>query len=267
MECEYCHKVLSSRSSLKVHQTTAKYCLKMQNKVVEDSARNYTCIYCNKVYVHKHRYSEHVSNCKNRAQFKAKSDKNRIQELEKLVETLKNEIITLKIEHQKEIAEIYKQDHDELVEIAKAPKTTTNNNNSRNIVFTTPLNLDQEHIKQKMDMLSLIHVQEGQKGVAKFVYDNLLITDDGESLYKCRDASRKTCEYLSTNGQVEKDVNTTKLRKAVGPSLKTQALNITRDNYPDDVDQQQHLFTKYKEIEAIEIAPEVFSKTIAELAT
>ena len=139
--------------------------------------------------------------------------------------------------------------------IAKTPKTT---NNSRNIVFSTHLNLEHEYIKQKS--------RDGQKGVAKFVVDNIL-TDDCETLYKCKDVSRKTCEYLSIDDCIEKDVNTTKLRKAVGPSIKDKSLNITRDNYVDDVDQQKDLYNKYIEIVSIDKAPEVFSKTIAELTS
>lgn len=32
MECQYCYRKLSSKSSLSVHQTKTKYCLKLQEK-------------------------------------------------------------------------------------------------------------------------------------------------------------------------------------------------------------------------------------------
>lgn len=268
MECEYCYKILSSKSALKTHQTKAKYCLQKQNKIFDTSTSCYTCEYCQKSYIHKHKYNEHMISCKERDVTEKQQMINKITELNNTIMELRleNERLNLRLENErlKGQQDIYKEDHKHLIEMAKQPKTT--NNNSRNIVFTNSLNLDQGYIQEAIDNnLTLIHVQEGQKGVAKFVVDNLLITDSGEMLYKCRDVSRRVCCYMDFNGDIIKDVNTEKLRKAIVPGIKTKASNISKNNYIDDVNHQEDFYSKYVEIQNLDKEADIFSKTIAEM--
>ena len=61
MKCQYCKKILSSKSALNAHQKRTKYCLKIQGK----SAKEYfSCNICNKNFILKHRYKSHYRNCK-----------------------------------------------------------------------------------------------------------------------------------------------------------------------------------------------------------
>jgi hypothetical protein len=55
MNCEYCAKEFSTKSSLSYHQKTAKYCLEKQGKTNED----YKCSYCEKCFTTKQRIDEH----------------------------------------------------------------------------------------------------------------------------------------------------------------------------------------------------------------
>jgi len=60
MECEHCHNILTTLSSLKLHQKTAKYCLAKQNKVAEE----YTCAFCNTSFTLKSSLHKHLRICK-----------------------------------------------------------------------------------------------------------------------------------------------------------------------------------------------------------
>lgn len=65
MECSYCNKKFSSKSSLNSHQRTTKYCLKLR----DDSKLNYfkKCEYCDKSFTTKQNLLIHYIECKNKA--------------------------------------------------------------------------------------------------------------------------------------------------------------------------------------------------------
>ena len=56
MECNCCNKIFSCKSSLKLHQKTTKYCLKLQGKNEEN---NFECEYCNKIFTVKQNLTSH----------------------------------------------------------------------------------------------------------------------------------------------------------------------------------------------------------------
>ena len=65
MDCSYCKKKFSSKSSLNSHQKTTKYCLKLR----DDSKLNYLkkCEYCDKSFTTKQNLLIHYIECKNKA--------------------------------------------------------------------------------------------------------------------------------------------------------------------------------------------------------
>lgn len=65
MECSYCKKKFSSKSSLNSHQKTTKYCLKLR----DDSKLNHfkKCEYCDKSFTSKQNLLIHYIECKNKA--------------------------------------------------------------------------------------------------------------------------------------------------------------------------------------------------------
>jgi hypothetical protein len=106
---------------------------------------------------------------------------------------------------------------DAIVDIAARsgkPSITTNNTN---IVMSTSLNLhDTVRIRGIIeDGLTKNVVCNGQRGLAKFVVDNILKDAEGKLMYKCVDPSRHSFEFTNSDGIVEKDVRAAKLKRAL----------------------------------------------------
>ena len=91
--CEFCKKEFVSKSNLLSHQRTAKYCLEIQGKNMED----FKCKYCDKIFTTSHNLNEHYNSCK----VKKEEDK-KLSEKKTQLE-YDNKIKTLQLEHQKEL--------------------------------------------------------------------------------------------------------------------------------------------------------------------
>ena len=98
MECEFCKKVLSSKSTLNTHQRTALYCLKIQCKKVEDIKDKFKCELCGKTFLNNNRYKYHKNICTSNKLCIEENDKLklRISEIEKMNTILHNENEMLK---------------------------------------------------------------------------------------------------------------------------------------------------------------------------
>ena len=64
MECTFCKKIFSYKSSLKFHQKTTKYCLKLQGK--DEDINSVSCKYCNKEFTTKQNQIFHYGCCKDK---------------------------------------------------------------------------------------------------------------------------------------------------------------------------------------------------------
>src|SRR3989344_6335088 len=58
--CDYCLKKFVNKATLKTHQKTAKYCLKIQNK---ETIAEYKCDGCEKIFSHLHHVNRHQKIC------------------------------------------------------------------------------------------------------------------------------------------------------------------------------------------------------------
>jgi hypothetical protein len=106
--------------------------------------------------------------------------------------------------------------------------TTTNNN--LNIATSMDFgNID--HIKNLIDnSLTINHVVDGQKGIANFVRETMLLDDNGISKYVCTDPSRYIFKYKDTNGEIKKDVEAKKLTSSlIKGGLRKQTAIIGND--------------------------------------
>ena len=58
--CEFCNREFTTKGNLTLHQRTAKYCLEIQGKNIED----FKCSYCSKNLTSLHNLNEHHKSCK-----------------------------------------------------------------------------------------------------------------------------------------------------------------------------------------------------------
>ena len=59
MQCSFCTNTFNSKSSLKHHQKTARYCLKLQGV----KSKCYVCSTCEKTFSNNYNLSVHIVSC------------------------------------------------------------------------------------------------------------------------------------------------------------------------------------------------------------
>lgn len=229
--CDFCKKDFSFKGNMLSHQKTAKYCLDIQGK----NCNAFECSFCCKIFTTHQNLNDHLTSCKEKEK---KQYEIKIQELEKQIILVKNDCEnTLEKQKQEYSNQLRDQEQyykDKLDEkettitkleaklekfenavIANTRNPITTNNNT--IVLNNTLNLnDTEKFKSIIgEGLNKNVVCNGQKGLAKFVFDNILKGPDGKLMYKCVDPSRQNFEFTNSDGIVEKDVKAIKLKRAL----------------------------------------------------
>jgi glycerophosphoryl diester phosphodiesterase len=232
-KCEYCNKMLSSKQYLENH---IKKC-----EIIEEK-EEFKCEYCDKILSTKQMLENHKNICiikkdkeiealKEKLESKDKELKEQFQSKDNKIEILKKELkekdklnIKLKLQNENYEKQIEKQEEQNKVLLNKlenlaskaidkptsiVSNTTTNNN----LNIATSMDFDNiEHIKNLIDnYLTINHIVDGQKGIANFVRETMLIDDNGIPKYICTDPSRNIFKYKDTNGEIKKDVEAKKL--------------------------------------------------------
>ena len=241
MNCEHCNKTYKSLSSLNQHKKTAKFCLKIQ-KGNENIQLNHKCDFCNKDFSTKQHLITHVETCKEKEKIDIQNQidtilKQKEDEFEeyktqkedefntilkqkdsiiKMYEIKVEEDLVIKTELRKENDtlkakhEIYEKDHEFIKSLAKKPVNITNNNTK--ILNIGTLNIDKDKVKNVFEnKFNSSVIDNGQKGLAIFTVDNFLKDEDGNLTYVCTDPSRNIYRYKDSFGEIQKDVNATKL--------------------------------------------------------
>lgn len=226
--CNFCLKSFKTVYVLKKHQSTAKYCLKMQGKIKE-KGKEFKCDACLKIMTTKNSYSEHLKICK---EIKNKEIRDKEEEIRKLKNKnieLKNAFETKNKEKDKEIndlklenlslkskLELYKSDHELVHELAKQPKNTNNISNNNKYMYLTPFSLTKSEIEEQVNNNFLKeNFLKGQEGVADFAYNTFLIDENGNSKYVCNDPNRCTFTYKTKNGKISKDYKASNLTNLI----------------------------------------------------
>ena len=231
MICEYCNKKFVNNSSLNKHKKTARYCLKLQNKILEEELEKFECGMCNKFFSSKSNLSSHIKRCYdnllkiNDFLLKKNEYKKRIKILEeklcnfdenvKNIEKLENEIKILKdqnIDFDKknyaltEVNKILDTDRQCVHDIAKQPKTVN---------LLTSMNFsNKDEIRDLIEnKYNLDYIFSGQKGCAKFAFDNIIKDENGNLKYICSDVGRSIYKYKDEDGVIQKDVDAKKLTR------------------------------------------------------
>ena len=231
MECQYCKKILQTKSSLTYHQTKTKYCLKLQGK--DQTKGLFVCQGCDKDFNQKIHLYNHQKVCEYCTP--------KVKELLKKIEILENEK-NIWLEDKKVLI----QEKNDLIQtLAKNPrKTTTNIHNTLNLSI---FNKSDEDIKQLVeDNYNKDYLIEGQKGVARFTHSHVLKTEPNQMpIYTITDKTRGNGKYKNSNSEVVIDNGMQGLTKKLHPSIKNKAINIA---IVEDAMNNEEVYNGYQEV-------------------
>lgn len=256
MDCEYCKKTLSTKSNLSYHQKNNKACLTIQQKENENEIEIelVNCEFCNKSFSESN-LIKHLKKCKIKIDKEIenfKKEKNleikklkeqhelETEKFKKEINQLNFEIVSLKAENN-----IFSKGHQEMIKLAKQPKTTKNITIGGNNFFN-----DTEKVKDIINSkLDRFDIAAGQKGIAQFAAKNILKDDDGLLKYVCTDSSRGIFNLLHDNGESEKDLKAKKLTDLLFESgLKTKTHDIGKSLWTkEDGSHDGEKFRMYQE--------------------
>ena len=159
-KCDFCNKNFTTVSSLNLHKRTAKYCLILQKKNIEEEeyekkeVSTFECEFCNKEFNFKHVLLTHYKSCKEKKDTSQKYNeilflKERIVNLEKEKLSMEFEIKNLNIlleqekEKVKEEKEKVKEEKQRVNELFNKSKGNTTNNIQTNINTKCKDNFDE----------------------------------------------------------------------------------------------------------------------------
>jgi hypothetical protein len=273
--CEFCDKNLTSKKNLENHLST---CFK---KIEHKDIRN-KLYYENKIKELENMYENKIKQLENTSENKIKE----IKELENKYESKIKEIKELENKYENKIKEIlvletkleiYSSDHDTITEIAKLPRNiienSNNNNNNHNKVLNIKTSIDfddKTQIENALSNYNLEYFLDGQKGVARFVFDNILKDEDNNLKYLCTDTSRSIFKYKDKLGNIQKDHEAKKLTSyLVEGGIKDKVIDISEKwiNTDTKVDKNklEIVLEKNNEVNDIDKNNQVFKKELASI--
>jgi hypothetical protein len=252
MNCEYCRKILSTKSNLNYHQKNNKSCLVIQQQKNDNEIliSLVTCDFCSESFS-ENNFIRHLQKCKIKPIIekikdqhdieieKLKNEKDlEIEKFKKEINELNFEIVSLKAENN-----IFSKGHQEMIKLAKQPK---NNNNITIGNFFNDTEKVKDIINTKLDRFD---IAAGQKGIAQFAAKNILKNDDGFLNYVCTDQSRGIFNLLTESGECEKDIKAKKLTNLLFESgLKTKTHDIGKSLWTkEDGSHDGEKFMMYQE--------------------
>jgi hypothetical protein len=219
MECEFCKKILNSKSALNVHQKNTKYCLKLQG----NSQKGQFVCECGKDFHNKHHLISHQDVCRIVNTVYVQELRNRLntaeQELRNRVNTAEQENIILSSKLSDAFNTIKDlQDRIEKITL-QAINRPTHQTKNKQIINLAPFDLTQDKAKIIFaNKYTPEYFLQGMKGLARFVSDHIVKTDTGESIYACYDRSRDVFKYKNEAGEYINDIKAVRLVEIIHPA-------------------------------------------------
>ena len=225
--CQYCNKTVSTARNLLRHQKT-KACQRARGDVAPDVIEDrYQCVHCGKYLCDASYLKKHMVNCTARLNDVIEKQKvtiagqdNVIMEQASEISSLKMQLQTARLEAEVEILRGSDAQSKKVIEeIAKQPRHQTTNN----LILPT-IDTSQETVNRVVaTSYSMNHFCSGQKGVARFAVDHLLVDENDQLGYVCTDPSRGTFKHLSDEGEIVRDVKASRLTTKLAQPIKAKA--------------------------------------------
>ena len=221
-KCSFCDKNFSSKTNLKQHQKTAKYCLNLQNAGISE----YECEGCLKKYTTKNNLDRHKQNC-NILYYKET-----IIRLEKELESKNKQIEIL-------------QDKIENIALKSILKPNiqhnyqNNNSNQRiNNIINNLIPITDEHLKQQAEFLTIDHVKNGIDGYVQYALDFPL-----KDRIICTDFSRRKIKYKDSEGNLIDDPEMTKVTQKLFKAIEEKN-SILVDEYIKELQDKYNILIR-----------------------
>jgi hypothetical protein len=275
LTCQFCSKEFKTKYLLNIHQTQAKYCLKIQESQNSQEIISLLikCKFCGKNSSASNSV-KHDLLCKKKIQFLT-------DEISRLKTEKYEEISRLKIEKEKEISSIYKASaeyahasaeraHSAIEEIAKQPtyqkNSTRNIQNNLMISNLTPLDLSQARVNSIIDeKYTKNDFYEGQKGAAQVIHKYLSTDSNGKSQIVCTDTERGTFHHIDVNGEHVVDYKNVYLIDRVHLPLKRKASKFASEECVKNPTAYKDIVMNETSIRELESKPGLFNRTMAQL--
>lgn len=208
MECEFCKKILNSKSALNVHQKNTKYCLKLQG----NSQKGQFVCECGKDFHNKHHLISHQDVCRIVNTVYVQELRNRVNNAEQ-----ENIILSSKLS---DAFNTIKDLQDRIEKITlQAINRPTHQTKNKQIINLAPFDLTQDKAKIIFaNKYTPEYFLQGMKGLARFVSDHIVKTDTGESIYACYDRSRDVFKYKNEAGEYINDIKAVRLVEIIHPA-------------------------------------------------
>jgi hypothetical protein len=218
MECTYCKHILSSKSALKLHQKSARYCLKAQG--VENVKGCFCCQLCGKDFQNKSHLNNHMNICeKNIPNIKKILDENNTLTIDNTKLTKENEMLKIELEK-------FRSDYKELsITAVKRPTTSTKNIQINNYIKNMAPLLDQD-IQSNVNMLTLEHHVKGAEGYAEYALEFPF-----KDKIVCVDIARNKIKYKNEEGDIVEDIGFKKIMTRLCTALKDRSFNLSQEHY------------------------------------
>ena len=237
MICEFCKNSFSSKTNLKNHQKSAKYCIALRKNSVENDVIYYTCKTCNKQFSRKFNLVRHEEKCvsielfyelKNKLDKYAERSKIDDDKIKFLEEQLHNKDLRIK--------ELEQQMLDVTIK-AVSKSTTTNKTNITNYIQQLQPLTDQ-HLTDNVQHLTIDHIMKGPEGYAQYALEYPL-----KDRMICVDYARRKVKFKDKDGKVITDPEMTSLATKFFNSIKDKNKELIlecsdklKENFGDEVD-------------------------------
>lgn len=228
MECQYCKKVLTTKTSLVAHQKKTKYCLKIQG--ITNLKHKNKCEFCNNNFTTNGNLTVHLTTCAVKPVIiKLKEE---INNWEKKYNKLEKDNIVFQNnannEWEKKYNEVVIQKdifEKMALTLAKKPTNTTNIENLHLTVFNKTMYDIKRIVNEKYNKN---HLVLGQKGVADFTYNHILkVENESEPpMYVITDKTRGNAKYKKSPTEIVTDNGMQGLTDKLYPSIQSKATEI-----------------------------------------
>ena len=274
--CDICKAEFTAKSSLIVHQKTAKFCLKLQEK----TNTSYTCNGCNKILANKSYLDKHIVKCTALTENKLNYEIETLKELSKQqcleIEDKINQLSKLAIKHQEDLNEKDRsmrdmrdhyeskvsmlkteniklkakvellEDQNKLYQERLIDKATSKTNHTTNNVINLNTFLTPEYIEKTIQTkFTKDYLLQSVPGIAKFVKIHIATDQNGTLIYMCSDSSRYNFRFVDENGVEVKDIRAAKLIEIVQPHLYKKIFTFW-EKYCEDIEYHQERLLKEK---------------------